>query len=264
MPSVRLFDRIFAKLFPGGGELRRFFRGAHAETLVRFATRDGVVFGLDPEGHIDRAVILGGYYEREVLAAAFDGVPHGGVFWDVGANFGLHALTVKRLRPDVTVVAFEPVPAMAARIRNDANRNNLEITLLPVALGERPGYATMNVRVHQNGGLSSLAARKSANYEWRELTRIESGDDLVSLGVIPAPSFLKIDVEGFEAHVLAGLRETLASPSVAGLVVETAHGGEDLGIEPALEAAAFSLRPVDSRNTLAFRADAALRDSNAA
>ena len=52
----------------------------------------------------------GCYYQREVLDAILASLRDDGVLWDVGANVGLHVITAKRLRPQETVVAFEPAP----------------------------------------------------------------------------------------------------------------------------------------------------------
>jgi hypothetical protein len=49
-------------------------------------------------------------------------------------------------------------------------------------------------------------------------------DDLLKAGQLPAPSFVKIDVEGAEGQVLQGMRRTLASAKPA-LFIECSDAG---------------------------------------
>ena len=91
------------------------------------------MFALDPESYLEWFIFKNGYYEREVLDAALRHLPEHGVFWDVGANIGLHALTIKRLRPDVSVYAFEPVPFTAARFLLNQSLARAEVELFPIA-----------------------------------------------------------------------------------------------------------------------------------
>jgi len=49
---------------------------------------------------------------------------------------------------------------------------------------------------------------------------IQSGDDLVASGQVPAPSVIKIDVEGFELEVIKGLRHLLVSQELRLIGVE--------------------------------------------
>jgi len=53
--------------------------------------------------------------------------PPGGVFYDVGANAGFHAMIAARaVGAAGCVYAFEPTPALAARLRDNATRNSFE------------------------------------------------------------------------------------------------------------------------------------------
>ena len=54
----------------------------------------------------------------------------------------------------------------------------------------------------------------------RRLVPMRSLDSLMAEGAIPQADFLKVDVEGYEADVLAGAKEMLAG-GVLGIEVET-------------------------------------------
>lgn len=63
-------------------------------------------------------------------------------------------------------------------------------------------------RVIKMGGASSAAVR------------VEPGDALIRRGRVPAPTVMKIDVEGFELDVLIGLAKSLTEPSLRFVGVE--------------------------------------------
>ena len=45
-------------------------------------------------------------------------------------------------------------------------------------------------------------------------------DELVSIGVVPVPTYIRIDVDGFEHKVIHGSRQTLSEPAVKTLLIE--------------------------------------------
>lgn len=72
-----------------------------------------------------------------------------------GTDIGLHSLTVKRLRPDVTVVAFEPKPAISMRVDEAAKANGLDVRIERRALGREAGESPLFL-TPDNSGLASV------------------------------------------------------------------------------------------------------------
>jgi FkbM family methyltransferase len=212
------FDRLMAQQFRGMGRLRSQLRGGYPTTLVRARTVDGLLFALDPDSYCDRFVIEDGYWEREVLDAVLENLSDDGVFWDIGANIGLHSITTMFHRPKAKVFAFEPVPFTAARAMMNAKMNNLDISVCSIALGDKSRAATLSVKLTQNSGLSSFVPWSHTVYEGTVLCAMDRGDNLVP--TIPAPTVIKLDVEGFEAQTLAGLQGVL---STAGALIFESH-----------------------------------------
>lgn len=73
---------------------------------------------LDPSDYIDSFIIKEGYYESEVFDALASRLQSSNdVVWDVGANIGIHSLTMAKLNPGLTVVCFEPNPCLVEVLR---------------------------------------------------------------------------------------------------------------------------------------------------
>jgi hypothetical protein len=128
---------------------RRGWRGFHAlsarlpssrhnDGLV-FETSHGSRFLLNPRAYIDDVILREGYYESEVFEALRPLLRAGEVLWDIGANFGLHAVTAARFAPDVQVVAFEPNPAEHARLLRHRAWNAPAMLTCSLALSDKAG-----------------------------------------------------------------------------------------------------------------------------
>lgn len=143
----------------------------------------------------------------------------GAVAFDIGAHLGdrsaaFHALGAK-------VVALEPQPDLAKWFKRLVNQPS--ITLLPLAAGQSAGFAEIAISPG-NPTLSTLATEwreqigernagfSQVRWEQRLKVTVTTLDALIE--EYGEPSFIKIDVEGFEAEVLAGLSRPVAALSV--------------------------------------------------
>ena len=228
MPSLR--DRLLTWYLTQGGRgflaLHRYSQKLGGAGEIHRRTTYGSIFALDPSAYIDRIVLCEGYYESEVLEALRPDLQVGAVLWDIGGNFGLHAVTVKRLHPDVRVFTFEPNPQMLAQIAAHAALNGVEIGVLPLALADAPGPRSFHVNDTGNAGMSSLVRWEGGHYDRVITVQCERADTLVAAGRVPAPTVIKLDVEGGEAAVLAGLGALLRDPGLHAIVFEAGTGLE--------------------------------------
>jgi FkbM family methyltransferase len=174
----------------------------------------------------------------------------GDVLWDVGANIGSYSLIAASVgaaslgREAAKVVAVEPAFANYGALCDNVLVNGFEeiVVPLPVLLGDRTGLVTIGYRdaaagaaEHEVGGkgLPTLAYRF---------------DDLVESTGLPAPTLLKIDVDGAEAAVLAGAAGTLRRPELRSVLVEIERVGGD-HVAGVLSAGGFELvERVDERD----------------
>lgn len=131
------------------------------------------------------------------------------VFFDVGANYGLHSLRL--LAHGVRVVSFEPNPECHRFFLECCHANGLSPEIVPIAVGADTGWATLTVPVDRSY-LGSIVPGVSERWEG-DVTRFDV--PLTSLDHFVAerrvvPDLVKIDVEGGELDVLHGAEGLLA------------------------------------------------------
>ncbi len=124
---------------------------------------------------------------------------------DIGANVGAVTSIMHDLVPDGRVLAVEPLPDLAEKIRHRLPN----VQVLQMALSSSEGTAQFTRAVGDEGysRLSDIALPSG-------MRASEFSVDVQTLdAVLPPgfePRFIKIDVEGVETEVLRGARETLA------------------------------------------------------
>jgi len=143
------------------------------------------------------------------------------VAWDVGANIGHHTLFLAGCCR--RVIAFEPLPEHIALIEEKVRINGIDcVTIEPIALGDADG----EVDIHHpdpaavNGGTASIHADYDRQNACRSRVPLRRGDTVLREFGLPPPELVKIDVEGHEPAVLAGMAEIIADAAPL-LFIET-------------------------------------------
>ncbi len=171
----------------------------------------GLRYRGDLSSYIDWTIYFYGAYEPGVLAFLRDcaaATGPGSVFTDIGANTGQHALF---MAPRVERVhAFEPWPEALGWLKRNISLNELgNVTVYPFGLGDANGEAPFHSPTSANLGTGSFRADVNTNRPAGVLP-VRRGDDVFTASGLDRMDIVKIDVEGLELKVLAGLRETLA------------------------------------------------------
>lgn len=214
--------------------------GERLQTL----TKHGVSMDLDPREYIDKHIIVSGYYEEEVLEAVLRYLPDDGVFWDIGANLGLHGLTVKRLRSRATVFAFEPNPELAKLIDDIAGKNGLPLIISEVALDASEGRAEFFIH-SGNVGRSSLHNWDADPTLKSIQVTLDTGDNFLTNHPKAFPSVIKIDVEGNELRVFQGMLKALSSRDLKAIVFEDSPGPSE--VKELLSSNGYAIEPLSRR-----------------
>ena len=137
------------------------------------------------------------------------------VFFDVGANIGVYTLLASKLVGEGgSVHSFEPLPdvygILSANVEAPQYKN---VKTNQVAVGEQNGEA--QIFINAQNALSSLGKTNRGVFLHSRTVSILTLDSYVVSAGISKIDFLKIDVEGFEGHVLRGAAKLLdASPDL--------------------------------------------------
>ena len=161
-----------------------------------------------------------------LLSLLIEALAEGDVFVDVGANTGYFAVPIaKTVGITGRVHAFEPAADVAEQLRRAARMQGVEpwLTVHEFALGSGDGSTSLRADPEYPED-----STKRSLFMWNGPTvgevAVRSFDGLVASGAIDLSTGLhavKIDVEGAEMHVLAGMRRTLERDRPRMIVVET-------------------------------------------
>lgn len=170
---------------------------------------------LHPRYHLDFTIIAFGSYDRALHRYIDRTIGPGMTCFDVGGNIG--AVTThlaKNVAPTGRVYAFEPVPALRARLDKNLARNGWDrvVSVHQCALSNATGEARLAVAAvdADNQGLASLVAAGSDRLTGTLTVQTVTLDDFVAERRIDRIDFMKIDIQGAEILLLEGGRRTLA------------------------------------------------------
>jgi len=131
---------------------------------------------------------------------------------DIGANIGATTLILaKKVAAVGQVFSFEPSPFNYKLAHENISLNNFSnIKLINQGLGNEKTTAFLyNVNTN-NRGMQRLLKNSSENGSYEKSSvQVDTHDNSMNNFSIPSPSFIKIDVEGYEYNVLLGGKETI-------------------------------------------------------
>lgn len=158
-------------------------------------------FVADPADLVQQCHARGHLYEIEELAIIKKHFG-GGVFVDIGANVGNHLIYALKILGASNAIAFEPNPAANAILRVNIALNDLgnKTMVHTIGLSSSKGCAHVEFQQVHNLGSARLATGGGS-------LAIDRGDAILNEPV----NFIKIDTEGMELEVLAGLHQTITS-----------------------------------------------------
>jgi FkbM family methyltransferase len=169
-----------------------------------------VVCGQNRAGYGGRYI----YIFRETIEPEFQQLEKflvsGGVLMDIGGNTGIYTVKAAqyfRQHGGGLVVTYEPLPEMLAELKRNLQINQFDnVRLRSICLGEQPGAADFWINFNRPASSSLVGRDPSATHVSTLVFRL---DDVFPLEKLERLDYVKIDVEGAEAQVLAGARATL-------------------------------------------------------
>lgn len=186
----------------------------------------GVTMELDPSEWVQQEIYLYGATEPRTLDLIRRILPPGGMFVDVGAHVGQHALVAAgAVGAAGAVLAIDPQPANVDRIGRNARLNDYAwLTAVCAAVSDADGF--VDLPFQDQGDRARLSLADPSPNDLPQCFRVAKARlDTLLAAETRRPDLLKIDVEGHEARVLAGAERTLAG--VGHVIIEQLDGATD-------------------------------------
>lgn len=145
-------------------------------------------------------------------------------FIDIGANVGVYSLLAAGIKKSRTI-AIEPIPQTFQYLTTNIQLNQLEnlITSYNIGLSDKKGELHFT---KDKDTINHVANSKSEN---TVSVNVDTLDNLLSHTSLSS-TLIKLDVEGFEYHVLSGGSNTLNNENIMALIVELNGSSNKYGL----------------------------------
>lgn len=225
--------------------LRALANGVIRSIVPAQVRRNGAQIVLNPSDPVISAALTFSVYEKAETKFLCGQFRPGMTFLDIGANVGYYtALASVRLKGEGRIISLEPDPENFSYLQKTVKANGFSnVDCIQKAASNVPGKVTLYTS-RDNRGDNRLYANDLSDSKV-DVECVVLDDLMASLGVRQL-DLVKIDVQGFEYNVIAGLRETLRrSPKCVILSEFWPQGLRDAGSSPEKYLAGF--RDLDMR-----------------
>lgn len=145
------------------------------------------------------------------------------LFVDIGANLGHYTMLASGICKAKTI-AIEPIESTIEKLKRNVSLNSLKdkVTILGYGVGDKSEILNFTTDKTVMNSVSLEENNNTIKIEVRTLDELLKGEN---------PTFIKIDVEGYEYKVLKGANEVLGKPSLKYLLVEFNNSGEKFSLQ---------------------------------
>lgn len=167
---------------------------------------------------IHRELIINRIREPQATEAFKKIIKKGDVVLEAGANIGYYTILESLLVGDTGLIyAVEPANENFDYLRNNIEINNCK-NVMPykLALGSQNGDAVLNIYDFENW--NTIEDISYVSKRGQEIVRVMTIDAF--LKDKKKPSFIRMDVEGYELEILKGMLELLKETPPRGLFIE--------------------------------------------
>lgn len=153
----------------------------------------------------------------------------GDTVFDIGANIGQYSLyAAKRLKSDVSILAFEPEALNFAKLNQNIVLNGMVETIVPypIAISNKTAVDTFYSKTFAVGASLHALGREITQGEVafepqnKQGTIASSLDDLTTTFSLPVPNHIKVDVDGIEDLIVEGAKGLFQQPELRTFLIE--------------------------------------------
>jgi len=171
---------------------------------------------------VSRQLIIDGTRETLSIEIVRRELKKGDIVVEVGANIGYYALFESQLIGEKgRIYAIEPVSSNLELLRKNIELNGYSnIDLYPFAIGESNGIHSMYLTTWRNKpSLRDITGTRKEKHFTEEIkVEVMAFDDFIKDKSYP--NFVRMDVEGYEYHIIRGMKDTLQRKLPLTLLIE--------------------------------------------
>jgi FkbM family methyltransferase len=190
------------------------------------------------------------FYEKEPETIAFlNTLTKDSILLDVGANIGIYSVYAGKVT-GARVYAFEPSMMNLELLFRNVQENNLgnQVTIIPLALSNKDSVLDLFMSkedLHWAGAHNSIGQNTSQNGQAMTDPKVSSqlsvtGANLITAFNVPAPTHIKIDVDGLESLVIEGLQSNIEKIDFILVEIDARNMAENSSISSLLKSRNFS------------------------
>lgn len=173
---------------------------------------NGIPVLLEPRGAVAGNLWAGFGCEVHEVSFILNALEPGMIFFDVGTNAGVFAISAAKKIGGKGVFAFEPCSSTCELLKRNLRLNRIaDVNVVQMALGDSVGEAVMQVNAPGKDGLNTLgqATHPDSKVIGQEEVRITTVDVFMRENQIPRVDVMKVDIEGAELMLFRGARDLL-------------------------------------------------------
>lgn len=236
--------------------LKAMANAAICRCIPQRIKRKGATIVLNQKDPVVSGAIAFGVYEKAETAFFCSVCRPGMTFIDIGANIGYYsALASRRIGPSGQIVALEPDPESFRYLKQNIVAN-LAPTVFCIQKAAAAESGTLRLYVNrENRGDNRLYPNDLCDSSYQ--VEVSTVDAMLEDCGVERVDLVKMDVQGFEGHVLSGMKQTIQRSNSLILLTEFWPFGlrsagtspEDLLVE--LEQAGLRLYELTDKGRLA-------------
>ena len=188
--------------------LKAMANAAICRCIPQRIKRKGATIVLNQKDPVVSGAIAFGVYEKAETAFFCSVCRPGMTFIDIGANIGYYsALASRRIGPSGQIVALEPDPESFRYLKQNIVAN-LAPTVFCIQKAAAAESGTLRLYVNrENRGDNRLYPNDLCDSSYQ--VEVSTVDAMLEDCGVERVDLVKMDVQGFEGHVLSGMKQTI-------------------------------------------------------